>query len=125
VRILILSLLFVVGCVSTGPNSGVSVEAEGHLPAVGPAFNEEFSLDGSSLSLESNRRLIVVARSDSFASLGATKQSERAREMADWLWKEYGNDANLRSIRIRPVKSGAEATDSDPWYNFDREMLDS
>ncbi len=65
-RCLLLTLVLAAGCITTGSKSGISPEAEQQLETLGPKFNAQFQLDGSSLSLERYRQLDVRARSNAF-----------------------------------------------------------
>ena len=123
-RFLLLALVLVTGCVRTGPTSGVSAEAEQQLQAIGPAFNSQFELDGSSLSFDQDRQLDVRARSTAFATLPARDQTARAQEMARWLWENYGHEAGLKGIRIRAAREGEEPSASSQVYHFKKADLE-
>lgn len=122
-RFLLLTLVLAAGCITRGSKSGISPEAEQQLETLGPKFNAQFQLDGSSLSLERYRQLDVRARSNAFVGLPAEAQVAQAREMARWLWQHYGREANLEGIRIRAVQVVAVPAATSPVYRFSKTEL--
>ena len=122
-RFLILTFLFT-GCITTGPKSGLSPEAEDQLTSLGPKFNTQFHLDGSSISLEQHRQLDVRLWSSDFAAMKPDAQAALADKMARWLWQHYGKEVGLEGIRIRPRDSKTDQQVPTPIYRFSKDELE-
>jgi len=121
--LLVLLSVLLVGCATTGTGTGFSSDAEEQLRSMGPAFNEAFSVDGSSIETLPQRELIVQVRDDAVAALPDEERAARALEMANWIWDGYGRAAGAETIGIGFTAMATPAMSSPTQYRFSADEL--